>query len=298
MNPLYGMAPVGVGGAHVESLSGYITRLAGEHCVRPERLLREVVEHCPEVGRGVLDPHFFAIDSRSVDGLGRYAGRLSRALEQLTGRGDLRHLTMLRWSGLLDRTGKGMFRLQRAWCPRCLLEQLAAGLPVYERLIWRFRAATTCDVHGVRLRERCVACGSPQPMIPRLGATGLCSVCDAFLGLPGECAEERSRAPPTDERWSTAALQGMLRRHGGKRGFGVRARMLERMEAAWRRPGVKDGARKQVRRMYAQWRTKGCLPTLAGLFRFAMATRTQPVWLLDGVASDDGDPLEVDEAPG
>ena len=70
------------------------------------------------------------------------------------------------------------------------------------------------------------------------------------------------------------------------------------MEAAWCRPSVTDGARRQVRRMYAQWRTKGCLPTLAGLFRFAMATRTQPVWLLDGVASDDGDPLEEDEAPG
>ena len=50
--------------------------------------------------------------------------------------------------------------------------------------------------------------------------------------------------------------------------------------------------------MYAQWRTKGCLPTLTGLFRFAMATRTRPVWLLEGVGAGHGDPLAVDEVPG
>lgn len=298
MTPLYDVAPIGLGGAHVESLTGYVTRLAGEHCVRPERLLREVVRRRPEVGRGMLDPRFFAVDSRSADGLGRYAARLSRALEYLTGRQDLHYLTMLRWSGLLDRTGKGMFRLRRAWCPRCFRDQLAAGQPVYEPLLWRFRATRICDVHGTRLRECCVACGSPQPTIPRLGATGMCGVCGSFLGLPDGCAEARSRAPPLVERWSMAALRGMLQRHGRKRGVGARAQMLARMETAWRRPSVTAAARQQVRRMYAQWRTKGCLPTLAGLFRFAMATRTQPVWLLEGVACDDGDPLEADEIPG
>ncbi len=129
-------------------------RLAHEHCVSTDRLTRELVRCGPTVGNGFLYRHFSVGEARSMDGTGRYAWKISRALETLTGRRDLQSLTMRRRTDLFDPRSRTLLRESRAWCPECLLEQVSKGAPPYDHLARQQRwdpgvtgeaaAVTTC----------------------------------------------------------------------------------------------------------------------------------------------------------
>src|SRR6266568_5507760 len=105
---LYSLEPIGIGTPEVESLSSYLNRLAQAHCVTVSALIaHELVPHVDtlasararrapspsrEVPRGLgqlLAPRIY--------GLGRTAATWVDGLEGLTGRRDLRFLTLLTW---------------------------------------------------------------------------------------------------------------------------------------------------------------------------------------------------------
>jgi hypothetical protein len=105
---LYRLEPIGIGTPEVESLSSYLNRLAQAHCVTVTTLMvHELLPHVgtpapprahpastppPGGGRG-LSQHL----ARQINGLGRIAAAWVQGLEALTGRRDLRFLTLLTW---------------------------------------------------------------------------------------------------------------------------------------------------------------------------------------------------------
>ena len=281
---LYSIAPAGESGERRESLTGYFVRLANEHCVPADRLAREVVDCCPDVGHGILYRHFFVGEARSMDGMGRYARAVSSALEALTGRRDLQNLTMMRWSDVLDPRSRTLLRDSRAWCPECLLEQVSRGEPPYDHLVWRMRAVGWCGTHGRSLVDDCPSCGAKQPMISRFGLAGTCHLCGAFLGSPHPTSDHVEDS--SERRWLECAVRELVRRHGEEGPQPARSTMLERLSVAWARgrlgPGVSDSEWKSLRWMHRKWQDGANRPMLASLFRFAWATQTRPVWLLDG----------------
>lgn len=281
---LYSVAPAGGDGELRESLTGYFVRLASEHCVTADRLAREVVDRCDGVGQGILYRHFFVGEARSMDGMGRYARAMSSALETLPGRRDLRALTMLRWADVLDPRSRALLRDSRAWCPQCLFEQVARGEPPFDHLVWRMKAVNSCGTHGRPLVNDCPSCGATQPMISRFGLPGTRHLCGAFLGSPHPVSDPVEGS--LKRYWLEGAVQELVCRNHRGGPPPTHQAMLERLGAAWesRKPGrgVSSDEWKSLAWMYRKWREDLKRPMLGSLFRFAWATQTRLVWLLDG----------------
>ncbi len=135
---LYALKPLGMGTPSIESLTSYISRLAGAHSVPLRALVsKELVPilKCDYL----LNPFsnslcsFWKEAARALNGTGALARNWVYALERLTLRTDLRFLTLLSWSDVL--TQQGLLRITRAWCPECFREWQAAEKPIYEPLI-------------------------------------------------------------------------------------------------------------------------------------------------------------------
>jgi hypothetical protein len=97
---LYSLPPIGIGTPMVESLTGYLVRLAEAHCVSAGVLYEKEIRSV--AGKGNIFSFRPATDAgystHTINGFGSPALDFVHALEMLTGRGDLRHLTMLTWA--------------------------------------------------------------------------------------------------------------------------------------------------------------------------------------------------------
>jgi len=123
---LYSLEPIGIGTPETESLTSYVSRLAEAHSVR----VRELVVHelLPSLGRSHLADArnanlltaFWRNETRALNGTQTLARNLVKALEALTGRRDLRFLTLLTWNEVLPRRHRQ--KPTRAWCPSCFAE--------------------------------------------------------------------------------------------------------------------------------------------------------------------------------
>ncbi len=123
---LYGLSPIGVGTTHAESLSSYVTRLAEAHAVDVHTVMRDEIYPRMEPRRSLRRWAF------NANGL--MARRAVDALEDLTGRVDLRYMTFVPWARVVNVTP--LLRRDKAWCPRCYAEWRRAGHAIYEPLLW------------------------------------------------------------------------------------------------------------------------------------------------------------------
>ena len=155
----------------VESLTGYISRLADAHAVSVGNLVgRELllVSSKPRRPFGPFVPrdettksHGFRGRACSANGWGESASRWVGALERATHQTNLRFLTLLPFEDVLSRGG--LFRPTRSWCPACYEDWRCAGTIVYEPLLWTIRSATVCLRHGCPLEEVCPYCHETMP---------------------------------------------------------------------------------------------------------------------------------------
>src|SRR3989440_11331587 len=139
---LYSLEPVGIGTAYVESLSGYISRLAKEHFISTNLLMSKIVAPLICKPGSINDRGQFKGYAKAANGLGIMATDLSKVLEPLTLRNDLRFTTMVPWAGVLP--PHFLIKPIRAWCPRCYEEWQASNQVVYEPLIWALAPVTAC----------------------------------------------------------------------------------------------------------------------------------------------------------
>ncbi len=183
---LYCLEPIGVGSEYVESLTGYVARLAQQHCVTPRQLL--LTEIAPHLARKKNRLNYqpetvskvFGIDmcKPAANGTGLTAAYLVEALSALTKRNDLHKLTRLYWPLLPKR---GLLRHQRAWCPSCYLEWQQGGKTIYEPLLWLINIVVICPYHHNRLLCQCPHCHQHLPVFYWNFRPGYCSNCNQWL---------------------------------------------------------------------------------------------------------------------
>lgn len=176
---LFRLEPIGVGTAKVESLTSYVARLSEAHCVSSHLLLcREIY---PSIGKRTC--HYsgsLGFSASQVNGVGKIAETTVTALEQLTYRDDIRHMTLLTWANIFSPIG--LLRTRRAWCTVCHEERIRERKPLYEPLIWALEAVSVCPWHHEWLREICQRCNHPLPVLASFSYPGYCSRCGGWLG--------------------------------------------------------------------------------------------------------------------
>jgi hypothetical protein len=185
---LYHLPPIGVGTPYVESLTGYVARLAAAHNVHLSKLVAH--ELLPLLGtkyriheRIHLSP-FWSGGSRALNGTRTTAVEWTQVLEQLTLRSELRFLTLQPWAEVL--TPRWLLRPTRAWCPACYEECRRAGQEVYEQLLWTVASVRVCAHHRRSLSTRCPHpdCGRTLFPLKSRSRPGYCSRCERWLGIP------------------------------------------------------------------------------------------------------------------
>jgi hypothetical protein len=216
---LYALEPLGIGTPLVESLTGYVSRLADAHSVSVGNLVgRELslVGSKPARPFGPFVPRAQTAEShgycgtRSANGLGEIAKRWVAGLERGTLRPNLRFLTLLPFEHVFSK-GR-LFRRTRAWCSACYAHWRCAGATVYEPLLWTLRPVTFCPRHWQPLEEVCPNCGGRMKPLGAYARPGHCSKCLEWL--PGEARwvspTQLPRPSDDDARWCAQAVGELL----------------------------------------------------------------------------------------
>lgn len=185
---LYSLKPIGIGTPFVESLSGYVARLADAHAVSVGDLVgrelsafasKPLLSFGPFMRRNRADSHGFHARQYTMNGFGITAKNWVEALERATLRPDLRLLTLLPFENVLSRNA--VFRRTRAWCPACYEDWRSAGETVYEPLLWTIAQVTICLRHRRPLAETCGHCHGHQMPLAVFSRPGYCSRCQTWL---------------------------------------------------------------------------------------------------------------------
>ena len=188
---LYSLEPLGIGTGMIESLSSYITRLAGAHCVTPGKLfygLRDLLKNSSSNSTHGAPCNRLPF-TLSISGCGEVAERVVNTMQVLTGQPNLRLLTLLDWRRALS--PRKLIRKTQAWCPYCYEEWRRSGKPLYQPLLWSIEVVTTCDVHRRPLQVCCPHCR--KQFHGRQTKPGYCSRCGAWLGKSWRPHTQRSQ---------------------------------------------------------------------------------------------------------
>jgi transcriptional regulator with XRE-family HTH domain/ribosomal protein S27AE len=183
---LYSLQPIRIGTPQVESLTGYIARLADAHCVSPGTLIAEEFTSLVKQPNGQSYLHGMSSRTEALNGLGQMALEFVRMLERLTLRDDLRYLSLLLWAEVLP--AKGLLRRIRAWCPSCYEDWRTNGQSIYELLLWTLEAITMCPRHQQQLSSKCPHCGRQLTLLAWHSRPGYCAKCHQWLGTTSETA--------------------------------------------------------------------------------------------------------------
>lgn len=205
---LFPLEPIGVGTLYVESLTGYVARLAQHHSMTTEHLiLAEIVPLMIQKGYsaepGNINRLFGVRASLASENENRgdIATTLIQALEILTLRTDISQLTLLRWvSSILE---SSVLRLHQTWCPACYEEWYADNRAIYNPLIWLVNIVEFCLHHKHQpLIDRCPYCHKQFPSLTKRSRPGYCSICQRWLGCFWE-AEESNEQVDSEDKWQS-----------------------------------------------------------------------------------------------
>ncbi|MGB7923466.1 MAG: TniQ family protein [Pyrinomonadaceae bacterium] len=178
---LYNLEPVEVGTLKVESLTGYVARLAEAHCISTHTLLHKEAFSLKKGPNGLYQTGFFGFSSNLMNGVGSIAEETATALGQLTSCQNIHNTTLLKWKNILSPAS--LLRRTRKWCATCYAENIKEENPVYEPLIFAFEAVSICPWHFQPLSSICFDCKSQLPMLTSRSHPGHCSRCKRWLGL-------------------------------------------------------------------------------------------------------------------
>ncbi len=152
---LYRLKPIGAKTPLVESMTGYVGRLAEAYDVPVQVLFRN--ELGPLLARPQLytanhAASFLRSTGHAINGKDHLAHDTILALDTLLGGYDLHlhTLTMCAWADAIS--SHDLVRAIRAWCPVCYQTWLEAGQTLYEPLLWAVTVVTVCPVHNQYLK--------------------------------------------------------------------------------------------------------------------------------------------------
>ena len=174
---LTSLSPIGETPLGLESFTSYVRRLARVEYVSPSIMLRELVL---EPRRRRLGHRHLLVEPTRVTESLNGASQTTRVL--VSGVAVLTRVPRVATTTLLDCDTAiafdTAFRRWRAWCPRCLRVR---SDDAYDRLYWSLTLVTTCAAHGVRIIDRCAACGRPHRPIHARADPETCPHCGALL---------------------------------------------------------------------------------------------------------------------
>jgi hypothetical protein len=208
---------MGVGTPEVESLTGYIARLAEAHSVTVADLVgAELSDGASSAPLLPPRPHrksfnVFYTQPYSVNGVGEKTKRWCFVLEKATLRNDLSRLTLLAFEPLLSQIS--LFRRRCAWCPGCLEERRCPGGTVYESLLWTMELVRLCPNHCRFLEEICRRCQRSSGPLAAYSRPGYCSRCGDWLGRRhgGDSLRKQLSQPELDyEIWVARNIGELL----------------------------------------------------------------------------------------
>lgn len=178
---LFPLPPLGRGTGRVESLTGYVARLARAHRLQAGRLITEVVR--PRViERRPSEPARRPLrswETSSLNGSGERSVYWTEALEELTSVAGLAELTVAPWIAIVP--PQRLLRQDAAYCPECLADDLRTGEP-YERLSWLVSEVDICLIHERELLTVCPHCRRRRPPLTTWSLPGHCPGCGSWLG--------------------------------------------------------------------------------------------------------------------
>ena len=170
----FSLSPIGVGSPQVESLDGYVCRLAAKHRVRPSVLRIHLGNEPDRFGRGNAAP-WPGLLERTAWACGDKAARLA----DLTLKPDVARLGLGNLSCHVS--PNNLLASQNSWCPQCLREMLSAGT-FYVPQAWRLHCYTHCTRHGQRMRTQCTHCHrSTSSLDMWFQSMGICHWCNRSL---------------------------------------------------------------------------------------------------------------------
>jgi hypothetical protein len=206
----YALPPIGLGTPLVESLSGYVVRLAEAHAVSAGSLVGKGLSNSVSPGDINLGNVSYAIN-----GIGESAKRWIRALETMTSCSDIRYLTLLPFERLFPKPF--LFRQVRAWCPTCYELTASRAEQLYEQLLWCLKLVEVCSRHRAFLTTTCPHCLRSQRPLSATSRPGFCSRCGLWLGDERtQKAPRLSDAAPTDyQLWLADAIGDLLANAAG-----------------------------------------------------------------------------------
>lgn len=188
---LYALPPIGIGTPFVESLTGYVARLATVHAVSVADLVGRVLAgfapaHSPIISERArcvrAATSGFSPGIHTINGMGKDSTKWLHALEATTCRRDLRFLTLLPFREILPNRGL-LFRTVQAWCPQCLTERRQKEGSAYLPLLWNLQLATICVVHSRPLVEICPYCSRSSGPLLAKSRPGYCGHCERWVGI-------------------------------------------------------------------------------------------------------------------
>ncbi len=204
---LFHLKPIGVGTPDVESLTSYVKRLAIAHNVSTRMLI--LSEIAPLLDRGyVLGKYNKSLEkiygqrTHALNGTGKMAESLVKALELRTLCSGLHFLTMLTWRDVIS--NKHLIRHHQAWCPFCYQEWQQMNQTLYEPLYWSIAAINICLKHHQCLIDRCPYCLEQFPPLSGQARPGFCQRCGGWLGyLPKNPAIINLDLSTEELQWQT-----------------------------------------------------------------------------------------------
>ena len=209
---LYYLPLLGRGTPEVESMSGYLIRLAEAHGIPVGALIAHQLRPLL-AGEGSLSVKRSLEwkTSHLVNGTGAVARDAVRILGAQTLQEGLRDATLLPWSEVLP--ARGLLRRTRAWCPHCYADALDERRPLHDHLLWTIQAVTRCPVHDAPLEEHCPAsgCSGPQRVLAWDAHPGYCTRCHAWLGVRAPADASAADDPSASwDRWVAHAVGDIL----------------------------------------------------------------------------------------
>ncbi len=213
---LYHLEPIGISTPYVESLTGYIARIAEAHCVSIRHLLlaeiapmiKEGYDFKNDKGGRINNLFSSGKNRKTLNGTAIITTRLVQALEALTLRSDLRYLTMLTWTNVI--ADGDLIRAIKAWCPICYKEWKTAGQKIYEPLIWALDVVKVCDRHHQILQTQCSRCYKQFFQLEWGSRLGYCSKCGEWLGTSQEVQASELESLSEDElKWQNSVINNV-----------------------------------------------------------------------------------------
>lgn len=203
-----------VGSAEVESLTGYVARIAEAHCVTVSDLvgaeLSDPASPSPlfTAYPGKQRSNFFYTQLYSVNGIADAPRKWVSVLEAATLRHGLSELTLLGFADLFSESH--LFRDVSAWCPICFENRRSHGVR-HESLLWAIAIVKFCPLHKVPLEEICPHCHRRSRPLAAHTRPGYCSRCGGWLGGTGRSLEKSVRESDLErEIWIAQSVGELL----------------------------------------------------------------------------------------